>query len=466
MTMDIRPAPLTHESHGSVLGRRSFLALLTLPAVAAVLQACGGDDTAAVSDGSTPAGTGSTEPSSDLVQSAALRQAASVEDAAAAVTALNTFGADAYGLLAAMSAATGGNLVFSPASIAIALAMVRAGAVGITGTEIDEVLHVADPAAVHRSMNALSAALESRSGTFDLNGESREVTLSIANSMWGQSGLEFEQPFLDTLAGEYGAGMRVTDYAADPEAARSAINDWVAQETNERIPQLLGEGDVTPDTRLTLVNAVYLKAPWVEEFMPEATTDLPFTRLDGSSVEVPTMMGQRFWPYASGDGWQAIDLAYVGNQLSMLLVVPDAATPDAVEASLAGGLLDDVVEALETREVKLWLPKWDTETFAPLADLLADLGMPTAFTGQADFSGITTQEALAITSVVHQANITVDEHGTEAAAATAVLAGATAMPDPTDLVELHVDRTFLFALRDTVTGAVVFLGRVADPSGR
>jgi serpin B len=437
--------------------RRGFLALLALPAVAAVLQACGGDDSAEPSV-STPAA------SNGIVRSDVALVTTSVDEAAAATTALNVFGADAYALLAEMSQETNGNLVFSPASIAIALTMVRAGAVGATGTEIDDVLHIEDPAAIHRAMNALSRALEARSGTFDVDGEQREVTLSIANSLWGQSGLAFEQPFIDTLAAEYDAGLRVTDFIADPDGSRTTINEWVSEETRDRIPNLLPEGSITTDTRLTLVNAVYLKAPWATQFREEATLDQPFTRLDGSTVDVPMMAARLTAPYAAGEGWQAVELGYVGGELAMLLLVPDAGGLAAVESSLSDGLLDDAVAALSDAEVDLQLPRWDIETSAQLADLLRELGMPTAFTDAADFSGISREAALAISAVVHQANITVDENGTEAAAATAVVVGATSAPEPTDVVELHIDRPFLFVLRDTTTGAVTFLGRIADPS--
>jgi serpin B len=157
-------------------------------------------------------------------------------------------------------------------------------------------------------------------------------------------------------------------------------------------------------------------------------------------------------------------LGYVGGALAMLLVVPDAGGLAALEGSLPDGILDDVIAALSGAEVDLQMPRWDIETSAQLADLLAELGMPTAFSDAADFSGISRDTALAISAVVHQANITVDENGTEAAAATAVVVGATSAPEPTDVVELHIDRPFVFVLRDTSTGAVTFLGRVADPS--
>ena len=443
-----------------LLDRRRFLGVLALPAVAAFLQACGGDDGSTT--GTTPDATDPSDTPSDtpIAKSDLARAAADPADAAIAAAALNALGADLYGALA--DADPTANLVFSPASIALALAMVRGGAVGSTGTEIDSVLHVDDPAGLHSAMNALSAALESRSRTVVVNDEEREVSLSIANSLWGQDGMAFEQPFLDLLASEYGAGLRLADFRTDADKAVEDIDAWVDTETKGRIPQLLAPGDLDAMTRLVVVNAIHLKASWAEQFSKEATADAPFTLLDGSTVQVPMMKLGHTFPYAAGDGWQAVELGYVGGDLAMLLVVPDAGGLDAAQTALGSGLLDEVTTALTPGTVILGLPRWDIETRAPLASLLAALGMSSAFTDDADFSAITTDEPLHISSVIHQANITVDENGTEAAAATAIaLAGSSA---PVDIVELTVDRPFLFALRDIATGAVVFLGRVTDPS--
>lgn len=474
------------------MDRRTFLSLVAIPAFAALAGACGGDDDDAADTTSDDTGTsgsgetdttgttgttattgadptattgadstttsvpgGGSEARSDLV-----RRQADPADAAVASDAINRFAGDLYPKLAA--AAPDANLVFSPASIAIALAMTRAGAVGTTASEMDDVLHIADPAVIHGAMNALTAALESRTGSFpDGGGKPQDVTLAIANSVWAQAGVAFQQAFLDLLAGEYGAGLELTDFAADPDAARVAINEWVNDETMERIPELLSPGSLDPLTRLVLVNAVYLKAPWLYPFIETGTTPGPFSLPDGSTVDVDLMTLDESLPYARGDGWQAVELPYVGDELGLLVIVPDDDLA-AVEASVPEGLLEDVASALGAAHVQLRFPKFDIETSAELGGMLAELGMPTPFNpGIADFSGMTTEEQLYISAVVHQANMTVDEKGTEAAAATAVVMRATSAP--VEVVELVVDRPFVFALRDGGTGAVLFLGRITDP---
>jgi serpin B len=319
---------------------------------------------------------------------------------------------------------------------------------------------------LHDAMNGLTAALVSRTGSFQAMGETVDVELAIANSLWGQDSLTWKQPFLDVLAAEYGAGLRLVDFVQDPEAARRAVNAWVDDETEQRIPELLAEGTVTSDWRLTLVNAVYMKAPWSRPFTESLTADAPFTTLSGSTVQVPMMRDSNNLQYASGPGWQAISLPYAGDALDMLLVVPDAGALAQVEGELPSGLLDRVGDALSPRLVDLGMPTFDIETEASLGGVLRALGMPSAFDpAAADFSAMTDDERLFIAAVVHQANITVDERGTEAAAATAIGMATTSAPiDPP--VDLIIDRPFLFAVRDVPTGAIVFLGRIGDPSAR
>jgi serpin B len=429
------------------MDRRTFMALLSLPAVAQVLAACGGDD-ADTSPGPTGA----------LVKSDVAR--ASGGDPLPAVGALATFGGNLYAQVSGQP----GNLVVSPASIAIALAMARVGARATTLEEMTSTLGITEPADHDTAMNGLTTELESRSGTFpDGEGNDQEVLLAIANSLWGQDGLSFESAFLDTLAEQYGAGMWVVDYASDAESARQQINAWVSEETEGRIPELLAAGTVTPDWRLSLVNAVYLKAPWEVPFSEQSTVDSAFTTDTGTSVTVPFMHRRASMPHSDGDGWHAVELSYIGGDLAMLLVLPDEGRLADVEAQVPTGLLDEAAGALVPVEVILDVPRWDTESKLQLADVLGAMGMPTAFTESADFSGMTTEEQLAIAAVVHQANITVDEKGTEAAAATAIGMAATAAPADEPLA-LRLDRPFLFALRDRPTGAVLFLGRVGDPS--
>ena len=392
----------------------------------------------------------------ELAKADVPRASASAGDAARAADAVNAFGLDLYRLVAGDE----GNIVVSPASIALALAMARAGARGTTADEMDAVLHdVANDA--HASWpNALDQALTAHSGTFkDDNGDDHDVTLRIANSTFAQRGMHLETAYLEALASRFGSGVRLVDYATDAEAARRLVNGWVSEQTERRIPELLVQGILTSATRLTLVNAVYLKAPWQTPFPESATRPGSFTLADGATVEVPMMAATLSVPYAAGNGWQAVELPYVGGALAMTVIVPD--DHDAFETALTAEALDAIVGDLDEHSVTLSMPKFGIETKAMLADLLAELGMPTAFDGGADFSGITADEELVISDVVHQANIDVDEKGTEAAAATAVVMRGSASPDQ---VTLHVDRPFLFALRDVQTGTVLFLGRVSDPS--
>ena len=273
--------------------------------------------------------------------------------------------------------------------------------------------------------------------------------------------MSLEPSYLDALASRFGAGLRLVDYRRDPEAARNLINAWVKSQTEGRIPRLLAPGILDTLTRLTLVNAIYLKAPWQVAFDAELTEPSPFTRASGSTVDVPTMAGGlQQLRYAEGSGWKAVELPYAGGSLAMTIVVPDdlAGFVQRLDATQFG----QITGALATREVELWLPRFAIQAETDLAGTLSTLGMPLAFDPQlADFSGITAEERLYISAVVHQANISVDEKGTEAAAATAVVMAATAMP--ADSVTLRVDRPFLFAVRDLPTGAILFLGQVTDP---
>jgi serpin B len=373
-----------------------------------------------------------------------------------AADAINAFGLDVYRRVAGDP----GNIVMSPASVAIALSMARLGAVGQTAAEMDLVLHDLGAEDLADAANALDAALASRSGTFaDSAGADQDVLLRIANAQFVQFDMPLQAAFLDTMATRYGAGAWQVDYATDPEAARQAINAWVADNTEDRIPEILKPGIVTAAWRLAIANAIYLKAAWLEPFTVDSTAPGDFRLVDDSVVEVPMMHGLKDAPYARGDEWAAIELPYVGQDLAMLVIVPDDLA--SFDSSFDVAVLRSIVDSLEGGRVDLTLPKFDFESVFELSDLLAALGMPTAFSAAADFSGITTAEALRIATVIHQANITVDEAGTEAAAATVIGFDTSGGGEPPTL---RVDRPFLFAIRDVPTGAVVFMGRVADPS--
>ena len=396
----------------------------------------------------------------ELAKADVARSPASEADAEAAGAAINAFAFDVHRKLAE----GGGNVVFSPASIAIALGMARAGAVGETAIEMDGVLYAVASDEHANWLNALDQALAQRSGTFeDDDGTAHEVTLDIANAYFAQRGFGFQPTFLDALAARFGAGMQLVDFATDPEAARILINSWAKERTRERIPEVLRPGDVTPLTRLALVNAIYLKAPWQRPFIVDRTTTEDFRRPDGSIVKVPTMHAFDNVGCAVGPDWGAFELGYIGTKLSMLVIVPDDL--DAFEARLDPAAFDAVVRTVraEVAMPTVSLPRFDVETRAELVPILRDLGMPRAFDeSRADFSGISTEAPLHISKVIHQANISVDEKGTEAAAVTVV--GVDTTGGASDTCTVAANRPFLYAVRDIETGVILFMGRVVDPT--
>jgi serine protease inhibitor len=394
-----------------------------------------------------------------LAQADVPRAAADAEEATAAARSVNAFGLDLYRVLA-----TGeDNLVFSPTSIATALGMARAGARGDTAADLDAVLYELASDQHVNWLNSLDLALAERSGTYtDDAGTAHEVSLEVANAYFAQHGLSFEGAYLEALASRFGAGMRLVDFERDPEAARRLIVEWASDQTRGRIPEILKAGEVTASWRLALVNAIYLKAPWARPFDVEQTTTERFTRIDGSTLEVPMMHG-RDGVCATGDGWQAARLAYVGNGLSMTVVVPDDL--ETFEGRFDGELLGAISAAFEERYAQpdLSLPRFDIEMREELKGQLQALGLVAPLDpARADFSGMTTEERLAIGTVIHQANITVDEKGTEAAAVTVIGMGDSA-GGPPETCTVTANRPFVFLLQDE-TGAILFFGRVMDPS--
>jgi serpin B len=372
-------------------------------------------------------------------------------------------GAFGAALLAALGEGSEANLAVSPLSIRLVLAMAYAGAGGETANQMAEVLGYGLPAdRLHSALNALDLAIEDRTGTFPgEEGEDRSIEVSISNALWGQAGFPIRQDFLDTLAQDYGAGLRLVDFATAAEAAREAINAWVAGETNDRIPELIPAGVLDAQTLLVLTNTVYLLADWALPFDSQATADGAFTRLDGTTVTAPLMHQLLVADYAAGEGWQAVDLPYVGGQVSMVVVVPDGGRYEEIAAA-AASLFGEARAALASADVQLTLPRFEFRTQASLPETLRSLGMVDAFVpGAADFTGISAEGGLFISDVIHEVFVSVNEAGTEAAAATAVVMGRGAPPVP---VELSVDRPFLFWLYDRPTGAVLFMGRVVDPS--
>jgi len=358
---------------------------------------------------------------------------------------------------------SGDNVFLSPLSVSYALAMTSAGARTRTLDQMEEVLHFPlDQAVLHPAFNALDLELATRAELPE-GDAGNGFALSLVNSTWAQRDYAFLEPFLDTLGENYGAGVQLVDYRADPEAARAAINGWVSDQTEGKIEELLPQGMVTADDRLTLVNAVYFLAPWASPFDEQVTVDAPFYLMDGSTVDVPTMQQTESFAYAQGNGYQAIELPYNGNQLAMTIILPATGRFEEIEAALSPSFLASLGAALRPQLVQLGLPRFSFEWEEELSETLSAMGMTDAFApAAADFSGMDGTRELVIGFVMHKAFVSVHEEGTEAAAATAVGMRMTATPGTP--IELRVNRPFVFLLRDLETGALLFLGRVMDPA--
>jgi serine protease inhibitor len=354
-----------------------------------------------------------------------------------------------------------GNLFYSPYSISLALSMTYAGARGETAQQMAHALDFSLPSSeLHPAFDKLDLELESRAQ------DGKGLKLNIADSLWGERTMQFNAPFLDTLAANYGAGMHVVDFLHAPDAARTAINGWVADETNDRIPNLLGQGSITDMTRLVLVNAIYFNAAWDTSFDKRDTQPETFTRPDDSTVQADEMHEMTELGYAEGSNYQAVELPYTGDKTSMVVVLPAAGAFQAVESELSGDFVTSLFGSLQTGEVSLSLPRFKIQgATIDVSDALQKLGMTDAFKdGVADLSGMAGAPGdLYISGVLHQAFVQVDEAGTEAAAATAVIVGGNAMPSPTQTV--NVNRPFLVFIRDIPTNSVLFAGRVTDPTG-
>ena len=389
---------------------------------------------------------------------------ASAEELDTLVDGNTTFGLDLYRNLSGSE----GNLFFSPYSISLGMAMAYAGARGETERQMADSLGFKLPQnRLHPAFNALDLLLASRP-----KGGDDAFRLNVANSVWGQRDYSFLPEFLDSLAVNYGEDVRAADFRRDPEDARVRINGWVADETEERIRNLIPQGTLTPLTRLVLANAIYFNAAWLHAFDERATKDRPFHLLDGSQRDVAMMRQQENLRYAIGDGFQAVELPYKGGDVAMTILLPESGKFEEFEGSLSGQSVRDIVESLESELVRLTMPKFEMESGFSLSDTLKAMGMPDAFDDQAaNFSGMDGQLCrargdicLLISDVLHQAFVSVDEAGTEAAAATAVIVSVTRAvgvePDP---IEVVVDRPFLLIIRHHATDTVLFVGRVLDP---
>lgn len=348
---------------------------------------------------------------------------------------------------------SGGNLFYSPYSISLALAMTYAGARGETERQMADTLNFTLPQErLHPAFNALDQSLADR--------ERENFVLNIANAFWSQENFHFKDEFLDTLALNYGASVRLLDFIRDPESARATINEWVENQTENKIEDLIPQGVINQLTRAVLTNAIYFNAAWKYPFPEGATRNDNFTLLDGKQVIVPMMSQTGSFRSAKGDGYQAIELPYQDENMSMLIILPTRNQFEKFEETLTAERVGGIVDDLKKGWVSLTMPKFKFETYINLSGVLADMGMPAAFNPEeADFSGMTGDRSLFIHEVLHKAFVSVDEEGTEAAAATAVVMGVTSLPP-----QISLDSPFIFMIRDNETGAILFMGRVLDPT--
>lgn len=356
----------------------------------------------------------------------------------------------------------GGNLFLSPYSISAALAMTWAGAEGETENEMARTMrYQLAQEALHAAFNSLDIELASRGeGAEGKDGEG--FKLNIANAIWGQQDFRFLDGFLDTLAINYGAGLRLLDFAGRPEESRITINDWVARQTEDRIKDLIKQGLISSATRLVLTNAIYFNAAWEYPFDEDETTPGKFYLADGSAVDVEMMHHSRQFGYAEAENYQAVELRYDGGELSMVILLPRENDLAGFVSGLDSAALEEILGSLRSANVNLAMPKFEYESEFSLKSTLEAMGMSQAFSDMADFSGMTGGKDLFIRDVVHKAFVSLDEAGTEAAAATAVIMDLTAMP--AQPVDVSVDHGCTYLIKDNLTGTILFMGSLANPA--
>ena len=374
-------------------------------------------------------------------------------DVIATARAVNTFACDLYGKLRARE----GNLFLSPYSISAALTMTYAGADGPTAEEMARVLHLGqDSQAAHAGQAALMGQLLGRADA--------PYELHAANALWIQKDFELLQTFLDITGTHYQAGARSVDFASATEQTRQTINAWVEDQTRDKIQELLKPGILDTLTRLVLTNAIYFKGTWESQFTESATESAPFHTAPDTTVDTPMMCQTHEFGYAEDDTLQVIEMPYAGGDLSMVVLLPKAQDGlPALERSMTAERVDQWLQGLRPRSVQVFLPRFKTTTEFKLNEVLAHLGMRLAFDANAaDFSGMTGTRDLYISAVVHKAFVDVNEEGTEAAAATGVVMALKAMPMKPPV--FRADHPFLFLIRDSQSGTILFMGRIVNPA--
>lgn len=364
----------------------------------------------------------------------------------------NAFAFDLYGKLRQQP----GNLFLSPYSISVAMAMTYGGAGGETAVQMAKVMHFSlDHEQLHRAFAAFQAELR-------LPADKADFQLSIANRLWAEKSYKFLDTYLRLTERYYGAPVEGLDFVGATESSRKTIDRWVEAQTHKKINELLPPGAIGPDTRLVLTNAIYFLGNWVSQFSKEATKDEAFYTAADRQVKVPMMCQTGRFRLGTTEGTQILELPYKGGRLSMAVLLPDNRDGLAkLEEFLSADKLDGWIKTMREREVSVFLPRFKLTSYFGLKRTLDALGMTLPFTLKADFSGMDGRKHLFISAVVHKATVEVDEHGTEAAAATGVVVTLKAIAPPPAI--FRADHPFLFLIRDAHTGAVLFLGRMASP---
>ncbi len=370
------------------------------------------------------------------------------------VNANSQFALALYKNINAAGSSKGKNIFVSPYSISTALAMTYTGARGNTKTELSKVLFF-DAFSEEKLNTGFSSLLQQTKAT-----PGKHYKLDVANALWGQKDYHFEPSFTSTVSKYYDGGFNTVDFVGANEATRKQINTWVEKKTNEKIKDLIHQGDINELTRLVLTNAIYFKGDWASKFKKENTKPAPFTVAPGKTVDVPLMAQTETFPFMQNDEVKVIELPYAGDDLSFIAILP-AGDIEKFGAELTVAKLQELRKQLHPTEVHLFLPRYKFETRYLLAENLIAMGMPDAFSEmKADFSGMTGAPKLYISRVIHQAMIDVNEEGSEAAAATAVVMTTKAMRMPPTF---RADKPFIFMIIHKPTDSILFMGRVSEP---
>jgi serpin B len=365
----------------------------------------------------------------------------------------------AFQLYHEVTAGSDKNLVCSPFSISTALAMTYAGARGETALQISQTMNFRQNENFHSEFKQLLNNLKT--------GAEGKIKLNIANGLWAQKNFKFLDSYFAQVKSNYNPVLKNVDFTvrAEREKTRQDINSWVENETNDKIKNLLSKGDLDSLTKLVLVNAIYFYSEWSDPFEKMATSPKDFILTDQSQVNVPFMNRHGLYKYYEDQNIQAIELPYKGNNASMVIILPIARDGiKAFEKSFDYKYYSDIAASFSVKDVRLSLPKFQASFKIYLRSALSQMGMPNAFSpANADFSGMTGKRDLCISEVIHQAFIAVDEKGTEAAAATAVIMKTTSAGPSPDVKIFNADHPFIFCIADNSTGSILFMGRIMNP---